>query len=153
MYKFKDTELIFNKRLRDSLSNIYGVGFQKASYICDLLGFGNSYNINLLNRFSYELIVIILKYYYILDDRLKGIIMQRLNFFVENRRIVGLRLMKGLPVRGQRTHTNRQSARRLKNFFLKKEEIVVMQTNNKKGQKKGNINTNKVQQTKLKKKK
>lgn len=151
MYKFKDTELIFNKRLSDSLSGIYGVGFQKASYICDLLGFGSSYNINLLNRFSYELIVVILKYYYILDDRLKNIIMQRLNFFVENRRIVGLRLMKGLPVRGQRTHTNRQSARRLKNYFLRKEEVVVIPVGKQKDQKKGK-NSNKLQQVKNKKK-
>ena len=125
MYKFKDTELSFNRRLRDSLSDIYGVGFQKASYICDLLGFGLSYNINLLNRFFYELLVIILKYYYILDDRLKGLLMQRLNFFVENRRIVGLRLSRGLPVRGQRTRTNRQSARRLKPLFLKVEEPII----------------------------
>ena len=152
MYKFKDTELVFNRRIRDSLSDIYGVGFQKSSYICDLLGFGTSYNINLLNRFFYELLVIILKYYYILDDRLKGIIMQRLNFFVENRRIVGLRLLKGLPVRGQRTHTNRQSARRLKPFFLKKEEVVTI-TVSKKDQAKGKKNNKVQQKSKAKKKK
>lgn len=125
MLKFKDTNLPYNCRLRDSLTAIYGVGFQKSSYICDTLGLGLSYNINLLNGYYYEAIVIFLKYYYIVDDRLKSIISQRLNFFFENRRIVGLRLSKGLPVRGQRTQTNRRNARNLKPIFNKNLEFKV----------------------------
>lgn len=120
MFKFKDTNLRYNRRLRDSLTSIYGVGFQKASYICDSLGLSLTFNINLLNSYFYEAIVILLKSYYLVDDRLKNIINQRLNFFFENRRIVGLRLFKGLPVHGQRTHTNRQNARNLKPSIFKK---------------------------------
>lgn len=120
MFKFKDTNLPYSRRLRDSLTYIYGVGFQKSSYICDSLGFGLTFNVNLLNSYFYEAIVILLKNYYIVDDRLKNIVNQRINFFFENRRIVGLRLFKGLPVRGQRTHTNRQNARNLKPIIFKK---------------------------------
>jgi len=132
MFKFKDTNLPYNRRLRDSLTAIYGVGFQKSSYICDTLGLGSNYNVNLMNSYFYEAIVVFLKYYYIVDDRLSSIINQRLNFFFENRRIVGLRLSKGLPVRGQRTQTNRQNARNLKPTFFKKLDLntnVMKKTN------------------------
>jgi len=81
MYKFQDTELKYNRRVRDSLIDIYGVGFQKASYVCDFLGLGNSFNINLLNTYFYELMIIIFKYYYILEERLRNLIFQRLDFF------------------------------------------------------------------------
>jgi small subunit ribosomal protein S13 len=125
MYKFQDTELKYNRRVRDSLIDIYGVGFQKASYVCDFLGLGNSFNINLLNNYFYELMIIIFKYYYILEERLRNLIFQRLDFFLEIRRIVGLRLLKGLPVRGQRTQSNRQNARKLRPLLVKKDEIIA----------------------------
>ena len=51
MFKFKDTNLDFNKKLRDSLSNIHGIGLQRASFICDSLGLGISFNINFLNNY------------------------------------------------------------------------------------------------------
>lgn len=134
MFKFKDTTLPYNCRLRDSLTTIYGVGFQRSSYICDSLGLGLMFNINFMNNYFYEAIIIILKYFYIVDERLKNIIYQRLVFFFENRRIAGLRLFKGLPVRGQRTHTNRQTARKLKPVSIQKIETekVVLKKENKK---------------------
>lgn len=142
MFKFKDTNLLYNCRLRDSLTSIYGVGFQKSSYICDLLGLGLTFNINLMNSYFYEAIVMILKYFYIVDERLKNILYQRLVFFFENRRIAGLRLFKGLPVRGQRTHTNRQTARKLKPISLKKEDdnIILKKSDNKRKNLKKEIN-------------
>jgi len=122
MYKYQDIKLKFDRRLRDSLKDIYGIGFQRASYICDFLGFGSSYNINLLNKYYYELIVSIFKFYYILEERLRNIILQRLTYFFDIRLISGIRLSKGLPVRGQRTHSNRQNPRNLKPFLVKKEK-------------------------------
>jgi len=136
MFKFKDTNLAYNCRLRDSLTSIYGVGFQKSSYICDSLGLGLTFNINLMNSYYYDAIVVILKYFYIVDERLKNIIYQRLTFFFENRRIVGLRLFRGLPVRGQRTHTNRQTARKLKPISIKKLEMEVVVKKKVKGKQK-----------------
>jgi len=81
MFKFKDTDLVYNCRLRDSLTAIYGVGFQKSSYICDSLGLGLTFNSNLMNSYFYEIIVVMLKSFYILDERLKSILYQRLVFF------------------------------------------------------------------------
>lgn len=123
MYKFRDTKLQFNRRVRDSFSDIYGIGFEKASYVCDLLGLGTSFYINSLNRYFYELMANIFKYYYILDDRLKSFLMQRLLFFVENRRLAGIRLSKGLPNRGQRTQSNRRTALRLKPNLIRRADL------------------------------
>jgi len=141
MFKFKDTDLVYNCRLRDSLTAIYGVGFEKSSYICDSLGLGLTFSTNLMTSYFYEVIVVMLKSFYILDERLKSILYQRLVFFFENRRIAGLRLFKGLPVRGQRTHTNRQTARNLKPISIKKLEVEVII--NKKGKNKQKIKKNK----------
>jgi ribosomal protein S13 len=146
MYKFRDTDLLLNKRARDSLSDIYGVGFEKASYMCDLIGLGSSFNINMLNTYFYELLSNILKHYYFLDDRLKNFLMQRLLFFVENRRVSATRRSKGLPNRGQRTHTNRKTALRLKPNLLKRVELFLQpkpqdkSNSNKKNSKKSNMN-------------
>jgi ribosomal protein S13 len=123
MYKFRDTKLEFNRRVRDSFSDIYGIGFEKASYVSDLLGLGTSFYINSLNRYFYELMANIFKYHYILDDRLKNFLMQRLLFFVENRRLAGVRLSKGLPNRGQRTQSNRRTSLRLKPNLMRRADL------------------------------
>jgi ribosomal protein S13 len=136
MFKFKDTDLPFDYRLRDSLTSIYGIGFQRSSYICDSLGLGLSFNINLLNSYFYDMIVTMLKSYYILEDRLKNILNQRLNFFLENRRIVGIRLFKGLPVRGQRTQTNCANARNLKPISLNSTRVNLKEVKAQKKNKK-----------------
>jgi len=133
--------LQFNRRVRDSFSDIYGIGFEKASYVCDLLGLGTSFYINSLNRYFYELIANIFKYYYILDDRLKNFLMQRLVFFVENRRLAGVRLSKGLPNRGQRTQSNRRTALRLKPNLIRRADLFSQpepQTKGKQNQNKTN---------------
>jgi len=123
MYKFRDTSLQFNRRARNSVSDVYGVGFERASYVCDLLGLGVSLYINSLNRYFYELMANILKYNYFLDDRLKNFLMQRLSFFIENRRRAGVRIERGLPNRGQRTHTNRKTALRLKPNLIRRADL------------------------------
>lgn len=134
IFRFRDTKLPFKKRLRDSLSKIYGMGLQRSSYICDLLGFGLSYNINYLNRYFFESLSILMKYDYILDYRLRNLIKQRLEYFLEIRLSKGLRIFKGLPIRGQRTHSNSSTPKRLKPIIPKKLEslISVKKVNNKK---------------------
>jgi len=109
--------------MRDSVSDVYGVGFERASYVCDLMGLGTSFSINSLNRYFYELIANILKHNYFLDDRLKNFLMQRIVFFIENRCIAGVRLGKGLPNRGQRTHINRKTALRLKPNLIRRIDL------------------------------
>jgi small subunit ribosomal protein S13 len=125
MFKFKDTSLPYNCRLRDSLTAVYGVGYQKSSYICDSLGLGSTFNINYLNNYFYEAIIASFKNFYILDDRLKSILSQRFGHFFEIRLIKGLRMSKGLPVRGQRTQTNSQNARNLKPIFPKNIQFII----------------------------
>jgi len=116
MFRFKDTIIPLNKGLRESLGYIYGIGRQRASYACDLYGFGLKFNVNNLNRYFFENFSIIFKNLFLLEERLGLFISQRLSFFFDIGRIRGKRYFRGLPVRGQRTHTNGKTPARLSTF-------------------------------------
>ena len=119
MFRFKDTILNLNGGIRQALSKIFGVGLQRASYFCDALGFGFSFKINNLNRFFFDCLTIIMKVFYVLDDRLKLCIFQRLEISIMNGSVSGRRYSRGLPKHGQRTHSNGKTpARRLLGGFF-----------------------------------
>lgn len=119
VFKFKDTKLPYRKRIQDSLTAVFGMGLQRASYACNALGFGMSYNINNINRYNNESVGVIMKYFYILADRLIILLKQRLEYFLEIRLTKGLRIFRGLPVNGQRTHSNRETTKRHKPILAK----------------------------------
>lgn len=52
-----------------------------------------------------------------LGKTLKKYIQDRINFYFEIRSVKGLRHKQGYPIRGQRTHTNAKTKKRL--YFLK----------------------------------
>ena len=55
-----------------------------------------------------------MKGFFILDDRLRFCVFQRLEVLINNGSIKGRRYMKGLPIHGQRTHSNGKTpARRM----------------------------------------
>lgn len=122
--KFKDIKLALNKRLSDSLCKIYGIGIYRAKYICDLLGYGLYFNINYINRYFFECINIFYKKYFILNSRLKFMIKERLEFFWENKLIKGLRVFRGLPIHGQRTHSNHKTSYNLRPRLSRRLQII-----------------------------
>lgn len=124
-YRFNDTILPLNKRYRESLAKVHGVGLQKSSYISDFLGLGLSFKTKYLNKYYYEMTVAILKNMYIVDYRLRNLIRQRLEYFLELRLRKGTRLFKGLSVHGQRTHTNCKTSKKNKPIIPKKFESIL----------------------------
>jgi small subunit ribosomal protein S13 len=125
MYKYKDTKLYLRGNLVNSLSGIYGLGIAKSSFITESLGFGKGLKVNYLNSYFYNCILTLLKSKYILESRLKELELQRLEFFYANGFIKGLRIFDGLPVRGQRTHTNASTPKRIKPFSEKYNDAIV----------------------------
>lgn len=125
MYKYKDTKLYLRGNLINSLSAIYGLGVARATFITEALGIARNLKINYLNSYYYNCILTLLKSRYILDYRLKELELQRLEFFFSNGFIRGLRVFDGLPVRGQRTHTNASTPKRLKPFSDKYNEMIT----------------------------
>jgi ribosomal protein S13 len=82
-----DTEINNNDSVFFGLQKIYGIGKFESSNICNKLGFSFNYKINELSEKQ----------------------MVQLIKLIEM-----LRKLKGLPVRGQRTHTNAKTARFVK---------------------------------------
>ena len=103
------------KSLYFALTNIYGIGKNRSFLICKKLGF--SYNIKVKNLSSSQInqiIKLIETLNFILANDLK-----RLNLIAKQKLITiksyrGLRKKQGFPVRGQRTHTNARTAKRIR---------------------------------------
>ena len=97
-----------------ALQSIYGLGKNKSFLFCRQMGFAS--NLKILNL-SEEQVLKFLKLVessnIFLTDNLKKhnrLVIKRLIFIKSYR---GLRRIKGLPVRGQRTHTNSKTAAKI----------------------------------------
>jgi len=106
MFVFKDLAFKFKTNLRFELPRIYGIGYQRASKVADLIGLSRYFTTDNMNYFFFEVSSILFKLYYFTDDRLRFLIKQQIRRLLEIKSIKGLRLSRGLPVRGQRTHSN-----------------------------------------------
>ena len=102
-----------NKSLLLALSSIYGIGKTNALLLCKKLGFSRNFLVQDLSKeqLSKLLKSIELSNILIAGDllKLKLLISKKL---VSIKSYKGLRRYQGLPVRGQRTHTNAKTARK-----------------------------------------
>jgi len=112
MLFFKDIELGFRRSSAAwALSKVIGIGYQRASYILSTVGIGFTFAVTDLNFYNFELSCILLKDNYITDERLVKIKDQRMKFMETNKVIRGIRFFAGLPVNGQRTHSNYKTSK------------------------------------------
>ncbi len=112
-----ETEISNNKPLIFSLQKIYGLGKKNSRLICKQLGFSNNFKTNeLSNEQISKLVKIIEKSDLIVTNELRKLQAFSLRNLIDIKSYKGLRRLKGLPVRGQRTHTNSRSSRRQKRF-------------------------------------
>lgn len=112
-----ETEILNNKPLTISLQKIYGLGKKNSTLVCKLLGL--SQNItpsHLSNEQITKLIKFIEKSNIVITNDLRKLQTISLRNLVEIKSYKGLRRISGLPVRGQRTHTNGKTAKRQKRF-------------------------------------
>ncbi len=109
-----NTNLKNNKKVRTALCEIYGIGKSLSSQICDQLGFSEKYKISNLTNFQIQqLSQIITQNFYIGGD-LRRDVRNNKNRLIGIGCYRGFRHNIGLPVRGQRTHGNARTARRMK---------------------------------------
>ena len=110
-----ETELKESKPVFLALKNVYGIGKSRSLFFCKQLGFSFDLKINELSddQIAKLLKLIESSNFIITSDlkKLKQIITKKLVAIKSYR---GLRRINGLPVRGQRTHTNAKTARRNK---------------------------------------
>lgn len=111
-----ETELKNSKSIFFSLNKIYGLNLYQTTKICKTLGFSVNLKTSKLNN---DQIIKIIKFIedsnFCITNNLKKTQIFALKNLVNIKSYRGLRRIKGLPVRGQRTHTNAKTAKR-KNY-------------------------------------
>jgi small subunit ribosomal protein S13 len=114
-----NTDLRNNQRISNALCQIYGIGKQLSKQICDDLGIGTSLRIGQLTPAHVDMIGQLLPQAFTIGSDLQSEIRRRKERLVMISSYRGIRHSRGLPVRGQRTHGNAQTARRAQ-FHLPK---------------------------------
>lgn len=113
-----DTELKTKKKLYIALSHIYGIGISRSKKLLKKLGLSLTFQTRYLSTLQTKKIIKLVNYFkFIVNDDLKK--QKNLNVLklLNTKSLRGLRLVKGLPVRGQRTHTNSKTSRKVKHLF------------------------------------
>jgi len=108
-----ESELPKNKSLSLALCNIYGLGQKHAFFICKNLGFSKNLTVQALSKEQLSKLVKYIESSSILiaGDLLKArLLVAKKLVYIKSYR--GLRRYQGLPVRGQRTHTNAKTSRK-----------------------------------------
>jgi small subunit ribosomal protein S13 len=107
------TQLSNKKSVVFALTEIYGINQSTAKNICKKLGFSlNLKTKNLTQEQIQNILSVIESLNLILNQELKTFNSQNLKSLVNIKSYRGLRKLRGLPVRGQRTHTNSKSAKK-----------------------------------------
>ena len=110
-----DTKLNEKKTVEYSLQLIYGIGKTTSKKICKMLGFSSNFKLQNLTQIQIDDIEILINDLGLtVSNKLKK------KEFEANKKLLviksyrGLRKKKGLPVRGQRTHTNAKSSKKFR---------------------------------------
>ena len=107
-----ETELRGSKSIYFSLNKIYGLSYNQIKTVCKKVGFSiNLKTNNLTSDQIVKLIKVIENSHFKINDDLKNFQVFNLKKLVGIKCYSGLRRIRGLPVRGQRTHTNAKTSR------------------------------------------
>lgn len=111
-----ESELPENMSIFFALQRVYGIGKKSSFLICKKLGFSINLKIKNLSKDQSMDILNLIEYLNLIIasdlKKIKNLITKNLISIKSYR---GLRRIQGLPVRGQRTHTNAKTARKI--FF------------------------------------
>jgi small subunit ribosomal protein S13 len=95
-----------DKRLEIGLTYIYGIGRTRAEQICDAVGIDRGTKVRDLTEDEATRIRRHIEQSYQVEGDLRREVQQNIKRKVEIGSYQGIRHRRGLPVRGQRTHTN-----------------------------------------------
>ena len=101
------------KKVIYSLTQLYGIGLTTAKKICCELGISPNLKVYELTEFQQFQIMRKIKEEYILENNLREQVKGDVQRYISNGCIRGFRHKHKLPVRGQRTHSNGKTPRRV----------------------------------------
>lgn len=108
------------KQVRIALRSIFGIGKHKSEMICNQLGLSETMKVNQLTRIQLETISKIISQNYLIDAELRRIIQNDMKRLISVGSFRGFRHISGLPLRGQRTHSNANTCRKARKVFTTK---------------------------------
>jgi small subunit ribosomal protein S13 len=112
-----ETEIPNTKTVMFSLQKIYGLGKYQTNTLCNRLGFAKNLKISKLSGDQIiKLVKTIENTDLVITSELKKLQIFTLKTLLATKTYRGLRRIKGLPVRGQRTHTNAKTAKSFRRF-------------------------------------
>ena len=110
-----ESKLPETKSVYFALRYIYGIGKNRSFLICKKLGFSSNLKVkNLSEEQVTKILKLVESLNFLLANDLKRVTLLAKQKLISIKSYRGLRIKKGLPVRGQRTHTNAKTARRIR---------------------------------------
>lgn len=109
-----NTNLNNKKKVAVALCDIYGLGKFQSKQICIQLGISDNYRIKQLTGFQLEQLTQLITQEYNIGIDLRRAVHQNIQRLVKIASYRGFRHTEGLTVRGQRTHGNSRTVRKLK---------------------------------------
>jgi small subunit ribosomal protein S13 len=106
MARIAGVDLPRNKRVEIALTYIYGIGTSSSRDILDKAGVGRSIRTDDLNEEQLSAIRRVIESDYKVEGDLRREVQTKIKRLMDLGCYRGLRHRRGLPVRGQRTHTN-----------------------------------------------
>ena len=109
MARIAGVDLPRDKRLEIGLTYIYGIGLTRAQQICEALQMDPNTRVRDLTDDEATKIRRYIEQSYTVEGDLRREVQQNIKRKIEIGSYQGIRHRRGLPVRGQRTHTNARS--------------------------------------------
>ena len=106
MARIEGVDLPRNKRIDIALTYIYGIGRTKATQICDAADVEHSIRVRELSEREVSRLREEIQRNHTVEGELRKEIAMNIKRLINLQSYRGLRHRRGLPVRGQRTHTN-----------------------------------------------
>ena len=105
------------KYLLQALKDVYGLGKSSCFRLCQSLGFQKHFLLKeITDEDIYYIDQLLENSELIVKSDLQRILNQKIDQLVNMKSIRGIRNRQGLPVRGQRTHTNARTCKKLRRF-------------------------------------
>nr|YP_009178803.1 ribosomal protein S13 [Peronospora tabacina]ALJ78444.1 ribosomal protein S13 [Peronospora tabacina]ALJ78491.1 ribosomal protein S13 [Peronospora tabacina] len=117
---------LFNKTISDSksilysLTVLYGINEFQSKKICKNIGINPQITLNKLKNNHVNRLITYININLKVEQFLRQSKTERLNELLEIKSNRGIRQSQGLPVRGQRTHTNAKTSKKIKKIFIQK---------------------------------
>ncbi len=139
------TNINDKKKIKEGLSTVYGLGKTFSMQICDELGVSDKITFRQLTYSQIEMLTQLVPENYMMGVELRGWLRQNKERLKRISSYRGIRYVQGLPCRGQRSHGNAQTVRKLsprgftnqnKQTMGKRKQVKNTQTLKQRGQKK-----------------